>query len=958
MDKNKTNRLIIGGFLFIVVMSVAVFYAMNQHMGSRTQEDVRQVAQSYVEGIATEEMYHAATIADLCFGQAFRLTKWVNGHSNLNDPNSVVAAIQSIAAFQSLSTCALVAEDGTFDTVYGSPFVEFGDAAFVVEQAKSHRIAMTGGRNWQGQVIVWYVPAEYPMRDGRRSAGIICCRPMQMFIEKMHLDADGTLAYFYLIRKDGSYVVRATNDVSGDTFFEKMENKATGIEKPIGEVIEDFKEAIASKKSFNYVAEYKNTANGTVEGRSVLAIPLPNSNWYIISAMPFNAMDALISDMGDARARMITMAVAFLFCCVLGVFVLYYRMTQHQIHALEESTERAENAMAEAEAASDEAMRSKQDSDEARARAEDLLAEAEAANDEAVRARADAEEARQKAEDSLTEAEAANEEAVRAKLDADKAREEAEAAREEAEHANKAKSEFLSNMSHDIRTPMNAIVGMTAIASEHLEDRARVEDCLRKITLAGKQLLGLINDVLDMSKIESGKLVLNMEDLSLRETMEMICDIVRPQVKSGGQTFDIFISEILSEHVYCDGVRLNQVLLNFLSNAIKFTPEGGFISVTVRQEESPKGHSYVRTHFYVKDTGMGMTEEFMAKMFTAFEREDNRRVHKTQGTGLGLAITKYIVDAMGGTIDVSSKVGEGSTFHITLDLERVKELTGAMKLPPWKVLVVDDDEDLCKTATLSLSELGVKASWCLSGKEAIDLVVNAHKAGEDFFAVLIDYKMDGMDGIETAKAIRERLGEEVKMPINLISAYDWSEIEDDAHAAGITGFIAKPLFKSTLYHELKKYEEGQKPETVQDAPVAKDAPVDLSGMHILLAEDQDVNADIAMMMLEESGASVDHAEDGKIATELFRNSKEGYYSVVLMDLRMPHMNGFEATEAIRSMKRADAQHVPILAMTADAFAEDAQKCIAAGMNMHIAKPIDFDALKKTLMKYKRTGGEE
>ncbi len=949
MGKGKANRLIIGGFLFIVLMSVTVFYTMNSQMEERTQEDVRQVAQSYVEGIAMEEMHHATTIADIRFGQAFHMVDWVNSHADVNSADSVAATIQNVAASQSLSTCALVAEDRSVETVYGVPFVEFGDPSFVQERIKSKKIAMTGGRNWRGQVIVWYIPAVYPMKNGKQSAGLICCRPIRSFIEKMHLDADGTLALFYLVRLNGTYVAQPSGDYSGDTFFESMENSAVGLEKPIGEIIEDFHAAIAERKSFSYVARYSNTASGAWEGRSVLAIPLPDSNWYLVCVMPFNAMDVMITDMGATRGRMMTIAVAFLFCCVLVVFILYYRMTREQILALEESTQRAENAMAEAEAASDEAMRAKQDSDEARARAEELLTEAEAANEEAVRARTDAETARQKAEDSLAEAEAANEDAMRA-------REEAESARAEAEHANKAKSEFLSNMSHDIRTPMNAIVGMTAIASEHIEDRRRVKECLRKITLAGKQLLGLINDVLDMSKIESGKLVLNMEELSLRESMEMICDIVRPQVKSAGQNFDILISDIISEHVCCDGVRLNQVLLNFLSNAIKFTPKGGSISVTLRQEASPKGQGYVRTHFYVKDSGMGMSEEFMAKMFNAFEREDNRRVHKIQGTGLGLSITKYIVEAMGGTIEVDSKIGEGSTFHVVLDLERIKELTGEMRLPPWKVLVVDDDEDLCKTAALSLAELGTKPEWCLSGDDALSKVLEAHKAGADFFAVLIDYKMAGMNGIETAKAIHEKLGDDVRLPINLVSAYDWSEIEDDAKEAGITGFIAKPLFKSTLYHQLKKYEEGQEGAKAEAVPLGKEASIDLSGMHILLAEDQDVNAEIAMMMLEEAGASVDHAEDGQIATELFQNSAEGYYAVVLMDLRMPHMNGFEATETIRAMKRADAGTVPILAMTADAFAEDAQKCLAAGMNAHIAKPIDFDALKRTLMKYKRAGG--
>ena len=398
-----------------------------------------------------------------------------------------------------------------------------------------------------------------------------------------------------------------------------------------------------------------------------------------------------------------------------------------------------------------------------------------------------------------------------------------------AEEANKAKSTFLSNMSHDLRTPMNAIVGMTAIASEHIDEKERVAECLRKITLSSKQLLGLINDVLDMSKIESGKFTLTAEPLSLRETMETMCDIIRPQLKTKNQNFNIVIETIISENVLCDSVRINQVLLNFLSNAMKFTPENGSISISLRQEASPKGEKFVRTHFSVKDNGIGMDASFKDKIFTAFEREDNLRIHKIQGTGLGMAITKYIVDAMGGTIDVDTALGKGTTFHVTVDFEKASGLEGDMTLPPEKI--ADN-----------------------STKQA-------------------------------------------------------------------------------------------------DALPEAEKEISLSGIKILLAEDMEINAEIAKTILTESGAEVDVAEDGKIASEKFAASEEGYYNVILMDLRMPNMNGFEATTAIRSMTRADAKTVPIIAMTADAFAEDVQKCLDIGMNAHIAKPIDIDILKKTLVRY-------
>ena len=537
-----------------------------------------------------------------------------------------------------------------------------------------------------------------------------------------------------------------------------------------------------------------------------------------------------------------------------------------------------------------------------------------------------------------------------AKEDADKAREEAEHAREIAETANRAKSEFLSNMSHDIRTPMNAIVGMTTIAKSHIDDKETVEDCLRKISLSSKQLLGLINDILDMAKIESGKMTLSPEALSLRQAMETVCEIVRPQIKANGQNFDIFISKIIAEDIYYDSVRLNQVLLNFLSNAMKFTPREGSIQIHIWQEESPKGENYVRTHFTVKDTGMGITEEFQKKLFTAFEREDKRRIQKTHGTGLGLTITKHIIDAMGGTIEVHSKVGEGTAFHFAVDFEKVKVAEKDMKLPPWKILVVDDDQDLCRTAERSLRELGAKPEGCNDGESALKMVKEAHEKGEDYFALLIDYKMAGMNGIETARKIREFMGKDAHPPINLISAYDWKEIEDEAHSAGVDGFIAKPLFKSTLYNELKQYVEDET--ETHDLP-EENHEISLKGVKILLAEDMEVNAQIAMMLLEESGASVDWAENGKLATEMFEKSSEGYYQAILMDLRMPVMNGYEATETIRSMKRSDATKIPIFAMTADAFADDVAKCMAAGMNAHIAKPVDIDNLKKLLVSHVR-----
>ena len=521
---------------------------------------------------------------------------------------------------------------------------------------------------------------------------------------------------------------------------------------------------------------------------------------------------------------------------------------------------------------------------------------------------------------------------------------ELEKARQAALEANKAKSEFLANMSHDIRTPMNAIVGMTAIATAHIDDRKQVENCLRKITLSSKHLLGLINDVLDMSKIESGKLTLTTEQISLKEVVEGIVNIMQPQVKTKKQTFDIHVENIFTENVWCDGIRLNQVLLNLLSNATKYTPEGGSIQLSLSEEKSPKGENYVRIHINVRDNGIGMSPEFLKRIYESYSRADGTRIHKTEGAGLGMAITKYIVDAMEGTIEIQSEPDKGSEFLLTFDFEKADAMEIDMVLPAWNMLVVDDDELLCKTAMDALKSIGIKAEWTLSGEKAIELVIEHHKKREDYQIILLDWKLPGMNGIQAAREIRRNLGDEV--PILLISAYDWSEFEAEAREAGISGFISKPLFKSTLYHALCQYMDvGTEHEQTLNQNI------DLSGRRILLAEDNELNWEVAKELLSDLGVELDWAEDGRICLDKFQKSPEGYYDIILMDIRMPHMTGYETTQAIRGLAHPDALSIPIIAMSADAFSDDIQHCLQCGMNAHIAKPIDVIELTRLLKRY-------
>ncbi len=517
-------------------------------------------------------------------------------------------------------------------------------------------------------------------------------------------------------------------------------------------------------------------------------------------------------------------------------------------------------------------------------------------------------------------------------------------ARREAVHANMAKSDFLASMSHDIRTPMNAIIGMTGIAQKNLEDSDRLKDCLNKISLSSKHLLGLINDVLDMSKIDSGKMVLNMQAVSLKELMDDIVNIIQPQVSEKKQIFDIFIKNIFSENVICDSVRLNQVLLNLLSNAVKFTPEGGRVDVYMQQEVIPEKDDLIRTHFLVKDTGIGMSPEFQQKIWDTFSREETDKVRYIVGSGLGTSIAKKIIDLMGGTIELESEQGKGSTFHVILDLQMSDLTEDEMKLPEWNILVVDDNELLCESAVANLNELGTRAEWVMSGEEAVKQIEERHKKKDDYKFVLIDWKMPGMDGIETVKAIRRLVG--IDIPIFLISAYDWSEMESNVDESMIEGFISKPLFKSTLYHRLKQYMDEYNKELEE----GESSEPDFTGKHILLAEDIDLNWEVASAILSVTGMDLDRAVNGKECLQMFDDSEIGYYDAILMDIRMPVMDGYDATRAIKALEREDSG-LPIIAMTADAFSDDAQRCLECGMVAHIAKPIDVKECMRILSKY-------
>ena len=842
--KRNTKKFLVISFSLLAIACVVMITFTSSVIAEKSDFAINKIGSLYMSGMAKQMQEKFDTVIDMQISE-------LKGIVERHPPESVVYdqdmfdQLALSAQVRDFVYLGLYTEEGESETIYGSD-VEYDSEITFRSVLDDSSLRVFSGTSTDGEkVICMLVNACYPMRNGKTSSAIVAATPMDDLEKVLTLDEDDALMYSFIIRADGTYVVR--NRQESDYFSYIRQNFLDHNGKNAETYVDELREAMGRN------AEYSTMFREGNENKYLLCTDLTNSEWFLVSVMPHGTLDRILENLGAERQFMTLIMALFILAGVMVIFLLYYRLSQQQMQELDQ-------------------------------------------------------------------------------------------ARREATKANKAKSEFLSSMSHDIRTPMNGIVGMTTIAIANIDNTERVKDCLDKITLSSKHLLGLINDVLDMSKIESGKLTLNMSQISLRETMDSIVNIVQPQVKSRQQHFDISIQNILTEEVHCDSVRLNQVLINLLSNALKFTPEGGSIKVFLEQEESPVGDDHVRCHFRVKDNGIGMTKEFQEKIFDTFTREEKAQIDKIEGTGLGMAITKAIVGAMNGTIELQSEPGKGSEFHITLDLEKADTTEADMVLPAWRVLVVDNNEDLCLSAVSSLKEIGISAHWATDGKKAVEMVRKCHDEGQDYEVVLLDWKMPEMDGLHTAREMRKLLGQRV--PILIISAYDWSDIEEEAKEVGIQGFISKPLFKSNLYLGLKRYMLDEvSEESHEDTKVQK-----FVGKKILLAEDNDLNWEIAEDLLSEAGFELERAENGKICVEKFEQSAIRFYDVILMDIRMPVMNGYDAAVAIRALPREDA-NLPIIAMTADAFSDDIQHCLDCGMNEHVAKPIDVNRLTQLLRKY-------
>ena len=511
-----------------------------------------------------------------------------------------------------------------------------------------------------------------------------------------------------------------------------------------------------------------------------------------------------------------------------------------------------------------------------------------------------------------------------------------------AEAANKAKTDFLSTMSHDIRTPMNAIIGLTTIAEKNVQDSQAVSDNLRKIKLASNHLLTLINDILDISKVERGNISLSPVIFSIVDSAENLVNISQPMVRQKNIDFRFRSKNIKNEYLYADQLRINQIFINILSNALKYTPRNKQVHVDLCEEPSKK-ENHIKLIYKVADTGIGMSQSFMEIMYEPFMRQTDSRINSIQGTGLGLAITKKMVDMMGGTIECESTEGVGTTFTVTLEIEVSAKSETEHKLPPIEVLVIDDDEVLLETACDTLSALGTNAEIAESEETALTKLIAKKQAGKSYDVIILDWKMPGTNGVELTKKIREIAGNDIS--ILLVSAYDWTQIEEDAKQAGVNGFISKPLFRSSLF---KKISEVLNLE--QNTAAQEENNSDLADMNILVVEDMDVNWEVISTLLEMYGIKSQRAENGKIAVDMLRNIQPTDYDVVFMDIQMPVMNGLEATREIRKLDNPYAAGIPIIAMTADAFSENVAECFEAGMNGHIAKPIDINNVIRELRK--------
>ena len=846
-DQSRT-KVIKFGIIGAAVVTIAAILILSFFMNHQSRKEMKDISEVYMDGVSKQISMDIGALLNVHLSQAQAMVS-SNPASEYSDTETMKREMVYNARILGFDYLGFYKENGGFEMLLGDN-VELKNPEVLHNAITSNTgesAAAWAGRE-RKNVVLFGVPAQYPLDDGGESIGLVVGLSAEYFIDAMRLEKDDVLVRSYIIMKDGNYVIRSSGDYQ-DSYFSRVEEEIDVAASDANHYLEDLKTSMERGTTFFGMLRVSGIE------QYVSCSRIPNSEWFLLAVLPETNLHSIVTKY-NRQNIMTQVLVLFLVIAVFSVFIiLYYRISNKQIHEMEESILQT---MA----------------------------------------------------------------------------------------ANQVKSEFLSNMSHDIRIPMNTIQGMTSIALLNLNKPQQLKNCLNKISLSGHHLLGLVNDILDIFKIESGMMVLNEERFSLRELMEGVVGITLPQMKEKDQNFEIHIADVPVEYVRIDHIRFSQIMLNLMSNAIKFTPKGGKISIRMKEEDSPKGKDHIRVHIWVKDTGVGMDEEIQKKLFDFLRQEGDSRVLKIQGSGLGMAITKYIVDLMGGTIELESELYKGTEIHVSVDLLKEKnEEIESLGFSGQQILLVDDDLELCNSVVDTLNAMGLNAEWVLSGGSAIRRVVERRVKKDLYQIILLDSQLSGLTGFEMSRRLREIIGDEI--PILMVTTYDWMEYEEEAKISGINGFISKPLFKSALYDGLHPFldQKGGKDEKKETDETV------VAGMRVLLAEDNELNMEVAKALLRDAGIRVEWAENGQMAVELFEEHERGYYDAILMDLRMPILDGYGAVEKIRALNREDAKKIPIIAMTADAFSEDVKKCLDAGMNAHLSKPIDMDKLMKLLEKY-------
>ncbi len=843
--KKRPNSFFIVSFSIMIAVGIGIMLVFVFVMKKNSREAINELGAIYMEEMNDEITMHFQTTIDLRLNQVESMVGR-NPESAFSDEEEMKSVLSEEGQMHEFISLALIARDGSIEMLYGESIELVDPQPFITSLNNKEKKVALGVKPDGEKTVILGASASYPMENGENCAALIAGISIEDVKNILSVDKEGAITYSSIVRKNGDFVVNNFNETR-DNYFDRMRDQIVEDENVDKEAyIEEMQNIMANDESYTTILPFHSGR------RQLYCSPLSNSEWYIITTIPYGELDRIVTGLDTIRFALLGGCVAVLFLMYIVMFAIYYKRTNRQI------TELAE-------------------------------------------------------------------------------------AKREADEANQAKSEFLSNMSHDIRTPMNAISAMTVLASINIDDRAMLQNYLKKISSSNHHLLQLINDILDMSKIEDGGMHLNIDRISLREMAEDIVTIVQQQLKEKRQIFNVEVCDIVCENIYSDSVRLNQIILNLLSNAVKFTPENGTIYFSLGEEPSDFGDDYVRLRIVVRDNGIGMAEEFKEKIFEPFVREDTKRIQKTEGTGLGMAITKHIVDAMEGTIEVESEPGKGTKFVVTIDVKKAVDVEEPMDFYDMSILFVDGSESVRRNTVAFLEALCLVPESAPDGETALAMAQERHDQGKDYEIILMDYYLPDGCSIGIFGRMREIVGN--GSMFLLASAYDLCDKASEIAAAGIRGIIYKPLFRSTLYDGIKRLLDGRK-----TANALYESRRDLSGVRLLVAEDNTLNWEIISELMAYAGILTEHAEDGKVCVDMFEQSEEGYYDAILMDLRMPVMSGYEVTEVIRASDRTDAD-LPIIAMTADAFAEDVQRCMESGMNAHISKPIELQKVINQLEKF-------